>query len=52
MFFDNGDEITSPMGASEEWPVRVECLECGKKATVRSTDPECPRCGSVDLEVL
>jgi len=30
----------------------VECMECGKEfRTSNTTDPECPKCGSTDLEV-
>lgn len=33
--------------------IKVECLECGKKFTVgaKNTDPECPKCGGVDIDV-
>ena len=32
--------------------IRVVCLECGKKFTIVSTaDPQCPKCGGVDLEL-
>jgi Zn finger protein HypA/HybF involved in hydrogenase expression len=32
-------------------PIKVECLECGKKFQTRSTLPSCPKCGSVDVDV-
>jgi len=31
--------------------IKVECLECGKKFSTRSTLPECPRCHGVDIDV-
>lgn len=33
--------------------MNLECLECGKKFKVSplNLDPECPKCGGVDLEV-
>jgi predicted RNA-binding Zn-ribbon protein involved in translation (DUF1610 family) len=34
--------------------VKLQCQECGRRFTVRATaqDPKCPRCGSVDWEVV
>jgi Zn finger protein HypA/HybF involved in hydrogenase expression len=29
----------------------VVCLECGKKFKTASFDPQCPKCGGVDLDV-
>ena len=33
--------------------IKVVCMECGKKfaIAVSNTDPECPDCGGVDIEV-
>lgn len=31
--------------------IKVVCLECGKKFATRSLDPECPKCGGVDIDV-
>lgn len=32
--------------------IKVVCLECGKKFTTgANSDPECPKCGSVDIDV-
>lgn len=33
--------------------IAVECNECSKRFTVSATntDPECPKCGSVDIDV-
>jgi Zn finger protein HypA/HybF involved in hydrogenase expression len=31
--------------------VKVVCLECGKRSTVSTMAAECPKCGSVDLEL-
>ncbi len=30
---------------------KVVCLECGKKFATSGFDPECPKCGGVDIEV-
>jgi Zn finger protein HypA/HybF involved in hydrogenase expression len=32
-------------------PIKVECLECGRKFQTRSMDPECPKCHGVDIDV-
>jgi Zn finger protein HypA/HybF involved in hydrogenase expression len=32
-------------------PIKVECLECGKKFQTRSSLPSCPKCGGVDIDV-
>lgn len=34
--------------------VKMECMECGRKFSVAASaaDPECPRCGGTDWEVL
>ena len=31
--------------------VKVKCLECGKRFATASLDPECPKCGGVDIDV-
>jgi predicted nucleic acid-binding Zn-ribbon protein len=33
--------------------MKVKCNECGKvfKVSPKNADPECPQCGSVDLDV-
>lgn len=32
-------------------PIKVECLECGKKFQTRQDIPECPKCGGVEIDV-
>lgn len=34
--------------------IRLECNECGKRFTVsaNAADPDCPKCGGVDWDVL
>jgi len=32
-------------------PLKVECLECGRKFQTRSTLPTCPKCGGVDVDL-
>lgn len=29
----------------------VKCLECGKKFLTKRSYPECPKCGSADVEM-
>ena len=37
----------------EETPIRYRCKECGEEFEVESVFfPECPKCGSVNLELL
>ena len=31
--------------------MKVEYLECGKKFKTRGWDPQCPKCGGVDIDV-
>ena len=31
--------------------IKVECLECSKKFQTTNMLPECPKCGSVDIDV-
>lgn len=31
--------------------IKVVCLECTKKFATTKDIPECPRCGSVDIDV-
>ena len=31
--------------------IKVVCLECGKKFSVRVYANECPKCGGVDIDV-
>ena len=30
---------------------KVECMECGKRFTARSSEPKCPRCGGYDIDM-
>jgi DNA-directed RNA polymerase subunit RPC12/RpoP len=34
--------------------VSLKCMECGKrfKVSAKAADPECPKCGGVDYEVV
>ena len=31
--------------------LKVICLECGKKFATTNDGPECPKCGSTDIDV-
>jgi Zn finger protein HypA/HybF involved in hydrogenase expression len=31
-------------------PIKVVCMECGKKFSTRSMLPVCPKCNSSDIE--
>lgn len=50
-FLDWEDPCVTSPAPPEPAVMVLECMECGRKFRTRSLDPECPRCGSVDLEV-
>lgn len=41
----------TPTRRTPRLAVKVDCLECGRKFTARSSDPACPKCGGVDIDV-
>lgn len=44
--------ITVPTPPPVRIRIKVECLECAKKFSCGPTaSPECPRCGSTDIDV-
>ena len=33
-------------------PMHVQCMDCGKTFKTRPWEPECPRCGSYDIDIV
>lgn len=39
------------MATTKSQKFAVECMECGRKFKTSGNDPECPKCGGVDIDL-
>jgi len=46
-----GPAIAPWGGMTKTAPIKVVCMECGKKFSTRAALPSCPKCNGSDVEV-